>query len=778
MTNPVPANQAKNSSETPRGNDASSWLEVFTPGRLAGLIALFLFALYPGVVIGTDSFFFRDYGLFSYPLAYFARDSFWHGQIPLWNPLNNCGVPFLAQWNTAVCYPLSIIFLVFPLPQSLNYFGLGHLILAGVGMYWLVYHWTQNRLAASVAGLVFALNGLMLNSLMWVSTLAALSWQPWVVLWIERAWRTGGRQLVIAALIGAMQMLAGTPEIIVFTWVIAGALWLARVCRKQIPFGLSLRRFTLVVGLIVGLAAIQLLPFLDFLSHSERSSAYSEASSAPMPPWGWANLVVPLFRCLRTIFGDCLQTNQPWTASYYLGIGTLALAVLAVQRRWRQTEIWSLTGLTLAGLVLALGDGGYVYTWLKHILPWIGFARYPVKFVSIAVFTIPLLAAYGLVALQSASPGNEKRNERPLLLITSFLVLTAILILAAARWLPSPGYDWRWVWPDGVLRVIFLIVLTGAVCALYRVPPSRLRRFVGFGILALVGFDLLTAGTYVNPVVVTKAFGPLELNMVSRPKFGESRAMLGCQIKSDLLIAVTKNPLYYFVGLRGALFEDCNIPENIPKVDGFYPLHLKNEWEVDGLLYGNFHNELTTNAPPAPLLDFLGVSQVSASNSIFVWQARSTFLPLVTAGQRPVFADDAETMKQLQSANFDPRHTVYLPLSARNGIETTNACEVKIRSQQFRAQQIHLAVEAAAPALVVIAQSFYHNWHADVDGHPVPLLRANHAFQAVEVPAGEHEITLRYVDWMFRLGAMISALTLLGCVAGLFVNRERRNPNP
>jgi hypothetical protein len=748
-------------------------MEAFTPGRLAGLIVLLLFALYPGVVLGTDTFFFRDYGLFSYPLACFARDSFWHGQIPLWNPLNNCGIPFLAQWNTAACYPLSFIFLVFPLPQSLNYFGLAHLVLAGLGMYQLAYHWTQNRLAASLAGVVFALNGLMLNSLMWVSTLAALSWQPWVVLWIERAWRTGGRQLLMAALVSAMQMLAGTPEIIVFTWAIAGTLWIVQVWRSQIPFGLTLRRFTIVVGLVAGLAAIQLLPFLDFLNHSERSSAYGDANGALMPPWGWANLVVPLFRCLRTIFGDCLQVNQPWTASYYVGIGTLVLAALAIQRRWRQTEIWCLTGLTLAGLVLALGDGGYVYTWLKHILPWIGFARYPVKFVEIAVFTIPLLAAYGLVALQSASPGNEKRNDRALFLIASFFLLTAIVILAAARWLPSPGYDWQWVWPDGALRVIFLMAVAGALYALCHVPPSRLRRFIGLGILALIGFDLLTAGTYVNPVVVTKAFGPLELNMTSRPKYGESRAMLGHQIKSDLLLAVTKNPLYYFVGLRGALFEDCNIPENIPKVDGFYPLHLENEWEVDGILYGDFHNELTTNAPPAPLLDFLGVSQISASNSIFTWQARTTFLPLVTTGQRPVFADDAETMKQLQSTNFDPRHTVYLPLSARQGITVTNASEAGIRSHQVDAQRIHLVVEAAAPALVVIAQSFYHNWRAYVDGKPVPLWRANHAFQAVEVPAGQHEITLRYVDGMFRLGAVISVLTLLGCLTCLFLHPER-----
>ncbi len=749
-------------------------MDAFTPGRLAGLIVLFLFALYPGVVLGTHSFFFRDFGLFTYPVAYYAHECFWHGQVPLWNPLNNCGVPFLAQWNTSVCYPLSLVFMVFPLPWSLDYFCLGHLVLAGVGMYWLAYRWTQNRLAASIAGLVFALNGLMLNSLMWTSNLAALSWQPLVMLWAERAWRDGGRWLVITALAGAMQMLSGAPEIIVFTWTMLGMLWLGQAWRKQIPFWLALRRFVVAVALIAGLSAVQLLPFFDLLKHSERNSSYIIADASPMPLWGWANLVVPFFRCLQTIFGTCLQFNQPWTASYYLGTVTLALAAVAIWRLRRVPGICALAGTTLAGLVLALGDRGYAYAWLRHLLPWIGFARYPIKFVSIPIFTLPLLAACGFNAFQNATDPNRKKNQRDLLFISAVLLLTTIVLLAVARWLPYPGYhDWELAWRDGAARALFLIAMVGVMMALIRIRKTRLRGLLGLAFLALLGFDLVTSGMRESPTVVTKAFGPLELNMTSRPKYGESRAMLSQQVTSYLSLAWTKNPLYYCVGLRGAQRENLNIPENIPKVDGFWSLHLKDEWDIDGIFYGLFLDKAITNTPPAPLLDFLGVSQISATNTIFAWQGRKSYLPLATAGQRPIFASDSETMKQLQSADFDPSHVVYLPLSERNKVTVTNASEAKVIFQQFGAQQAHLTIAAPAPALVVIAQAYYHDWHAYVDGKPVPLLRANHAFQAVEVPAGQHAITLRYQDWMFRLGAAISALTLLGCLTGLLMKPKQ-----
>jgi len=42
------------------------------------------------------------------------------------------------------------------------------------------------------------------------------------------------------------------------------------------------------------------------------------------------------------------------------------------------------------------------------------------------------------------------------------------------------------------------------------------------------------------------------------------------------------------------------------------------------------------------------------------------------------------------------------------------------------------------------------------------LWRANHAFQALEVPAGRHEVKLVYHDTRFLLGGVISLTTLLG----------------
>ena len=118
----------------------------FTPLRFALVLGALLIATYPEVILGKGTFFYRDFSIFGYPLAHFHRESFWRGEVPLWNPLNNCGVPFLAQWNTMALYPPSLFYLLLPLSWSLGVFCIGHLFLGGFGMYRLSLRWTNNRL--------------------------------------------------------------------------------------------------------------------------------------------------------------------------------------------------------------------------------------------------------------------------------------------------------------------------------------------------------------------------------------------------------------------------------------------------------------------------------------------------------------------------------------------------------------------------------------------------------------------------------------------------------
>src|SRR5208283_4574480 len=163
------------------------------------------------------------------------RACFWRGELPFWDPYNNCGVPFLAQWNTMPLYPPALLYLTLPLQWSLSCFSLLHLWFAGFGMFLLARRWTGNPFAAAFAGTAFAFNGFTLGLLIWPSHIATFSWLPWVVLAAEGAWREGGRKIPLAAFAGAVQMLAGGPETIFLTWLIVLGLWLQQFVTAAAP---------------------------------------------------------------------------------------------------------------------------------------------------------------------------------------------------------------------------------------------------------------------------------------------------------------------------------------------------------------------------------------------------------------------------------------------------------------------------------------------------------------------------------------------------------------
>jgi len=61
----------------------------------------------------------------------------------------------------------------------------------------------------------------------------------------------------------------------------------------------------------------------------------------------------------------------------------------------------------------------------------------------------------------------------------------------------------------------------------------------------------------------------------------------------------------------------------------------------------------------------------------------------------------------------------------------------------------------------VLTDTWDRGWRGTVDGKPARVLRADHAFRAVRVPAGKHEVTFRYSPLSFRLGLLLTALGLI-----------------
>ncbi|HSH95310.1 MAG TPA: hypothetical protein VK968_14295, partial [Roseimicrobium sp.] len=173
------------------------------------------------------------------------------------------------------------------------------------------------------------------------------------------------------------------------------------------------------------------------------------------------------------------------------------------------------------------------------------------------------------------------------------------------------------------------------------------------------------------------------------------------------------------------------------------------------------------------LADFLSARRVSSATNPLDWTNRPTALPPVTGGQRVVFAGKEETLKAMKSPEFSPATTVYLPEEMRTSVSFTNVSPVQVTGLSWTAHRISFNVSAEAAAVVVVAQSWHPSWKVRVDRSPVPLMRANHAFQAFAVGPGEHSVELIFTSRAFQAGSGIS-LMALGLCGGVWLMGSRR----
>ena len=62
----------------------------------------------------------------------------------------------------------------------------------------------------------------------------------------------------------------------------------------------------------------------------------------------------------------------------------------------------------------------------------------------------------------------------------------------------------------------------------------------------------------------------------------------------------------------------------------------------------------------------------------------------------------------------------------------------------WRPGRVEIKVDASRAGVLVLHDTYYPGWQAELDGSRVPILRASVFFRAVEVPAGKHTVVMQF----------------------------------
>lgn len=335
------------------------------------IVAVALAAMGPALVRG-EIFTLRDHTGYFQPLRWFTAQELRAGHLPLWNPYSASGEPWLANPQTGVFYPPSWIFIVLPFATAYVLYLLLHAILLGWGAFALFAR-RVSQPAALAGAVALMVCGPVLSLVDVGNNFTTMAWLP-LVLWCA----ISNASPRLSALVIAMSFLAGEPF-----FAALGALAFA-LLRWRTP------RATAITALgALGLSAVQLLPFVEWVRGSDRAgSTGAEAMlRESMPPRDWLRLFVPPHLTTRGIVDPNL--HQHFLPIVYCGVVTLILALLALATSWRRRDVQVALGAIALTMLLAAGP-----SWLFVHLP-LQVLRYPARLVVLAAMAIALLAAVG-----------------------------------------------------------------------------------------------------------------------------------------------------------------------------------------------------------------------------------------------------------------------------------------------------------------------------------------------------------------------------------------------
>lgn len=139
--------------------------------------------------------------------------------------------------------------------------------------------------------------------------------------------------------------------------------------------------------------------------------------------------------------------------------------------------------------------------------------------------------------------------------------------------------------------------------------------------------------------------------------------------------------------------------------------------------------------------------------------------------------DEAKaTLELLASPEFDPRRQVLL--RTKPSVEPAPDSTATSELTGYGLHRISVKTQSVRPQLLVVSDTYYPpGWRASIDGEPAEILQANHAFRAIAVPAGTHDVVLEAHSGSFTTGMWLTLASsgLVGLLLVLGWRGQRRS---
>jgi len=721
-----------------------------------------------------------------YPMAKYGFGSLIDGHLPLWNPYQLCGIPFLAAPHVGLLYPGNLFYLVFDTATATEVSLVAHLIFGGFAMWLLVREYGMSSVGGLAAAVTFMWSGWMVFFVNQTSHVAAMSWLPMTVWLIERTIRGSRFAPIGLALAVACQGVNGEPEFFVSNMYVGVAVTLLRLGQLSASGHAASAAKTGVlllamVALGLGLAAPQLLPTAEMARLSVRAAGSLTLDAAR--EFG----VVPSSEFL----------HQTLRGSGIVLVGFLPFFGLILGVAVRGQRLLWIFAATLALLAASLAFGGKIFE-LYFQTPLGRLFRAPHKMLHIYSFAQAIMSAIALEWLVR----RARLKGRQLWIRWEWL---AALFVA--------GMAIFWGWRQGNVNG-YLVAAFAALLVFGLLPAGAWRMAPIIGLLILQAAVLFVAANVsgIRPSQQPGVFDTSEALFDSlRGSLDDGRIYLSPRFtfvpsltpKQGLLhrlpVVFDYGPLF---SARHATYiqRAANRPAPRSPFSGVFPLGAYPRLKLMDLMGTRYYvtpfgSELERTLDRLSRMPATGGITRLDVDGITPWEAgdlrvyeRSSYLPRAyLVGKAQVVDGPERALTAISASGFRPRRAAVIELEGKDppslgeavrrgtGVAPTDRSVASggggvladggnVTIVEDEPERVVVRVDAAEAGFLVLADTYYPGWHAYVSGIERTIYRADYLFRAVEVVPGTSTVVFEYHPASLRHGvyaASASALLLL-----------------
>jgi hypothetical protein len=746
-----------------------------------------------------ETLFFRDLGSNILIQQQLLVDFMKAGELPLWNPYLYGGQPYLAHVPYFPLYPSNLLYVFLPFFNAFNLNFIVHLIGCAVCVYLFSRVIGLRPTSSFVAGMIYGFCGFTLSLVSHGCRLLAMPYLPLLFLFWFLFLREGKKKwFVMTVIVGVLQVLAGAAETnIISLLALLGWTLFYPYSRTSI-----FRRFvswSLLGMFIVGIASFQIFPTVEMILQSSRGQkmGFTTFSYWSLPLRRLPELVLPGFLGrIDTLpvevhfWGrNIIDQGIPYILSIYFGWVTLTLAFIGgLHKDNEDNSVFPfrarvfLLALFACSLLFSLGRFLPFFRFLYQYVPMITLFRHPIKVLTAGILPLALLAGYGSELLFGESRFTSQRKVVILLWsITGIAgILTVTFFLSETFATHFQEFFFKHSAEENARRGIqfsflhaFAIGLLMAL--LYQYHRLQERSWQHWMLAGIVAVDLLVAGEPINPSAPAEFFTeePASVQIVRR-EIGEGR-LFRTKSSSDYTVSAPSDNIVWFYRwnleiLNSYLAAFYRLPvifhSDLDRLAQVYIVTLKNvldtlDWErrLPLLSAGGVTVILTSDDFSLPGVQRIASIPNRSTMPLYLYRNETAAARIEFVTSWNVIHSDAEALESLLSPNSDPRQQVVLqipestlferysetpelPATDSGSSECTQPLQIK--NQTSNTHSASFVVSNQCDGYLVFSEPFYPGWRVYVDGERTPILRANYAFSAVFLKAGEHEVERRY----------------------------------